>query len=271
MAVSHWVYELFGASYALSIVLFFVDAFHPRRSVNRTALLLLFVAFVLETIFLFVRLRLQGQIPVYTKLDSLLLLSWVIMLLALVVDTFYRVDLLLFMANVIGFGFVVFDLFGGVMQTKYSARVGDLLALHIALAVLSYAAFTFAFAFSLMYLIQDRLLRTKRFTRWYFRLPSLERLDRYANRAILMGFPLLTVAMVLGMVWGKLTVGNFLFTDPKSVFTECLWCMYGIYLLLHVKNGWGGTKLMQYNLVCYIGVIVNFLYIGKLSFFHHAG
>jgi HemX protein len=269
MFIGRFLYDAFVAVYAISLVLFFIDAVQPRRVLNRTALVLLFFVFLLETLVLVNRLRVSGAAPVYTPFDALLLLAWLILLAALVFNTFFRLDLLLFMANVLGFGIVAFDAFGLQATAMYTSRQGDLLILHITFALCSYAAFSFAFMFSFMYLIQDKFLREKLWTRWYFRLPALDKLDKYTYRSILLGFPFLLMAMVLGAIWGKLTLGHLLFMDPKPLATIVLWLMYGIYLLLRLRSGWGGSKLVWYNVICFTGVIANFVVIGSFSLFHH--
>jgi len=269
MLLGRLVYDAMGVFYAVSLVLYFMDAIQPRRRLNRAALLLLFVVFACETGLFAVRLRDLGYMPVYSRFDVLLLLSWLILLVALVVDAFFRIDLLLFFANVLGFAFVAFDTFARQGRLTYLSNQGDLLVLHISLAILSYVAFSFAFVFSIMFLIQDRFLREKRWNAWYLRLPSLEQLDAYAYRSILFGFPILLLAMILGEIWAKLALSKFLWLDAKPIATTLLLLMYGLYLLLRLYRGWAGQKLVVYQIVCFLGVLLNFVVIGSFSVFHH--
>lgn len=262
-------YDAIGLVYAMSIFLFFVDAIHPRRIVNRTALLLLFLVFVAETLLLFSKLYVLGQIPMYSRLDTLLLVSWLILLIALVVDTFFRIDLVMFFANVVSFAFVLFDVFGRQGQMVYAKSQEDLLVLHISFAIISYVAFAFSFVFSIMYLLAEKFLRERRWNRWYFRLPSLEQLDSYAYRSVMIGFPLLLIAMVLGTIWGELVLHRIILFDPKLIATVGLWIMYGVYLLLRVRSGWAGKSLVWYNILCFFSLLLNYVVIGNFSLFHH--
>ncbi|MCL6598549.1 MAG: cytochrome c biogenesis protein [Alicyclobacillus macrosporangiidus] len=268
MLTGRILYDTFVALYALSVVLFFLDAVHPRRALNRTALGMLFASFVLETVFFLDRLQALGTVPVLTSFDALSLVAWLILAVTLVLDAFFRVDLVLFVANLTGFGMAAFAVFRP-MGAVYTAPEGDLLYLHIGFALLSYTAFAFAFVFSLMYLVEHRLLRAKRWNRWHFRSPPLDKLDRLAYRSIVLGLPLLLVAMVLGTIWGKLTVGRFVYLDPKLFSTTVLWGMYGISLLLRARSGWSGPRLVGYNLLCFTAVIANLLVVGSFSLFHH--
>jgi HemX protein len=270
MGLTRLLVDTLGVLYALCLVLFFIDSIRPRRALNRVALILLLAVFALLTVLIVFQLDHFGYVPVYTRFDVVLLLCWLILLVALVVHRFFRIGLLLFFANLLTFFLVMFDVFARHEQIPYAHRQGDLLVLHITTAALSYVAFSFAFLFSLMYLIQEWILRKKYWNRWYFRLPSLETLDRYSYGSILTGLPLLLVAMVLGMVWSNVSMGYFLFWDPKPVATFALWLMYTVYLLFRLRSGWGGRRLAQYSLVCFIGVVINFIVVGDFSVFHHS-
>lgn len=262
------LFDGFVSMYAVSLVLLFVDSVQPRRAVNRTALVLLFASFCLETTFFLQQLWLKGTEPLYTPFDVVLLLVWCILLVALVVNTFFRAHVLLFLANLLGFLIVAFAAFSNSTSRTYTAPRGDLLVLHIVLAVASYGAFSFAFLFSVMYLLQERILRSKRWGQWFFRLPALHKLDLNATRSLILGFGLLVVAMILGVVWGKLTTGWRFFMDPKVWGTGVVALMYAVLLTLRLRLGWGQSRLVWYSIVCFIGLLINFVVISNFSIYH---
>lgn len=261
-------YDAVALLYAVSLVLYFIDALHPRRVVNRVALMFLFSVFLLTTGFLLTRLVSLGYVPMYSRTDATLLLSWLIVLVALCVDAFFRIDLLLFFANALGFSLVAYDTFARFGVQSPTRHQSDLLFLHVSLAITSYVAFSFAFLFTVMYTIQDRLLRQKRWTRWFFRLPALDRLDQFSYRFALVGFPLLLVAMILGAIYEWLTTSGFRPWDPKSVATYVVWMMYGGYLMVRSRTGWGGPRLRWYSLACFAAVLINFWVVGSFSHVH---
>lgn len=268
----NWERALFDASvamYAISLILFFTDHLIPRRKINRTALVLLFLVFVFQTFYFLGRLVSIGQETVYSRFDVLLLISWFILAVALVVNAFFRIDALLFFVNVFGFTFVSFDTFARQGKIIFPSDQRDLLMIHISLAIASYVAFSFAMIFSVMYLIQERLMRDKRWNRWYLRLPSLNQLDLYTFWSIVAGFPLLVVSTVLGALWEVLVLHRMPLFDPKLIATVLVCTMYGIYLILRTRLGWGMKGLLWYNIICYIAVLINFTVIGDFSKFHH--
>lgn len=264
------IYDSLTAIYAVSLLFYFWDAVQPTRRVNRTALVLLFLVFLGETAELMLRLRSDGYMPVYSRFDALLLVSWLLLLVALVVDAFYRVDLLVFFANVLGFSFVLFNSFSPNSSIAHVVHDRDLLILHIISAILSYVALSLSFVFSAMYLLQEKLLREKRFNRWFLHLPGLETLDSYAYRSVLIGFPLLLIAMVFGTVWGEVVLHRWILLDPKPIATVAVWLMYAVYLVLRIQSGWAGKNLVWYNCLCFIAVLLNFAFIGNFSSFHQS-
>ena len=104
-------------------------------------------------------------------------------------------------------------------------------ALHVVLAVTAYAAMAVAFAASLLYLMQFRELKDKRFGRIFRFVPSLESLDRLATRALLIGFPALTLALALGWAWTIRFRHSLSMNDPKVIWAVFTWVAFAISLL----------------------------------------
>ncbi|MCB9597190.1 MAG: cytochrome c biogenesis protein CcsA [Sandaracinaceae bacterium] len=124
-----------------------------------------------------------------------------------------------------------------------------LLPVHVAVNVLGLAAFAFAFAFALAYVIQERQLRQKNLGGLFQRLPALDVLDRLGLRAVLVGFPLLTIGVVTGTMW---IVRDSLGLSPTQGFGLLAWLLFAGVLLLRVAAGWRGKKAA-------IGTMLGFL------------
>jgi HemX protein len=104
-------------------------------------------------------------------------------------------------------------------------------ALHVVLAVTAYAAMAVAFAASLLYLLQFRELKDKRFGRVFRFVPPLETLDRLATRALLIGFPALTLALALGWAWTIRFRHSLTMNDPKVMWAMFTWVAFVIALI----------------------------------------
>ncbi len=88
----------------------------------------------------------------------------------------------------------------------------------------------------------------------------LERLAGYNDRAIQVGFSLLTIGVLLGAVWANQSWGRYWGWDPKETWAFITWCVYAAYL--HVRfMGWvKGPWIGVWNVAGFAAVI--FTYIG---------
>lgn len=77
-----------------------------------------------------------------------------------------------------------------------------LLAIHVALMLLSYGALAVAFGAAVLYLVQGGGER-------FPRLPSAAVFDDLGYRAVLVGFPLLAAGIALGAYWGNIAWGRY--------------------------------------------------------------
>jgi ABC-type uncharacterized transport system permease subunit len=133
-----------------------------------------------------------------------------------------------------------------------------LLPAHVLVNVLGLAAFTLAFAVASAYLIQERLLRRRRISGLFTRLPPLDVLDSLGLRLLLVGFPLFTAGSVSGAIWAaKLPIA----LTATQVLGLVAWAVFGIVLLLRVAAGWQGKRAAIGTLVgfaCALSVLVGY-------------
>ena len=94
-------------------------------------------------------------------------------------------------------------------------RSGWLFA-HIALIFAGYAALFLSFGASLIYLLQERNLKSKRAGGFLARLPALETIDEISYRALLLGFPFMTLGLVAGVVVAQASYGQLDYLDPED-------------------------------------------------------
>ena len=141
--------------------------------------------------------------------------------------------------------------------------------IHTPLVFIGYAALFIAFAAAIMYLIQERALKSKHPVRFYNWLPSLEICDDLAYRALAIGFPLITLGIITGALWAQ-GAGFVWARDAKVVFSFLTWLVY-LLLIFYRLTGWRGRKAAYLSIVGFIGVLVTFLganYFGGLHTFN---
>jgi ABC-type transport system involved in cytochrome c biogenesis permease subunit len=131
-----------------------------------------------------------------------------------------------------------------------------LLTVHVAVAIVAYGSFSIAFAASVLYLIQPEG------GRWG--LPKPQILDEIGYRAVVVGFPFLTLTIILGAVWAETAWGTYWSWDPKETASLVTWLIYGAYLHARVMRGWRGNRA-AWLLVLGFGATL-FTYFGNLFF-----
>jgi ABC-type transport system involved in cytochrome c biogenesis permease subunit len=101
-------------------------------------------------------------------------------------------------------------------------------------------------------------------------LPSATVARTAAHRAILLGFPVLTAAIVLGAVWANLAWRAYWSNDPKELAAAATWLLYAGYL--HVatrRDRWG--ELAAWLLVAgFAGVLFTYLGAGLVFVGEHS-
>lgn len=123
------------------------------------------------------------------------------------------------------------------------------LVAHIAALLAAYAALGFSLLASILYLVQERRLKTKLKTlqdsagRPLDWLPPLDTLERIAHGTLLFGFPCMTVGLVIGSVLVQETpLGAAYFLDPKVIASFLMWFVYVLLLFVRRTAGLRGRK-----------------------------
>jgi ABC-type transport system involved in cytochrome c biogenesis permease subunit len=80
----------------------------------------------------------------------------------------------------------------------------------------------------LFFLIEHRRLKSKRPLRRSLPLPSLEALDRVNAAALAVGFPLLTLGVVTGMMWVQAVTGHYWSGTPHETWSAIAWAVYAV-------------------------------------------
>jgi ABC-type transport system involved in cytochrome c biogenesis permease subunit len=131
--------------------------------------------------------------------------------------------------------------------------------LHVTLSMLGTVGFAVAFVAGLMYLIQDRLLKSKRFNVLYSKLPPLDFLDTLNQQSILLGFPLLTLGIIAGAISAEYARGSFLNWNPEQTWALVTWVFYFVVLMGRMTVGWRAKRAAYLTIIGFGGVVLTFI------------
>jgi cytochrome c-type biogenesis protein CcsB len=139
--------------------------------------------------------------------------------------------------------------------------------IHVPMVFLGYAALFIAFAAAVMYLIQERALKSKHPVRFYNWLPSLDVCDDLAYRSLAIGFPLITLGIITGALWAE---GAGVVWEQKVdvLFSFLTWFVYLLLIFYRLIAGWRGRKAAYLYIVGFVGVLVTFFSIGGIHTFN---
>jgi cytochrome c-type biogenesis protein CcsB len=133
------------------------------------------------------------------------------------------------------------------------------LTFHVAISFIGDGMFAVAFMAAIMYLIQERQIKNKRFGSLYSRLPSLETLDTINHYSLMYGFPFLTVGMVTGAIYAQNVPGSYWQWDPKEVWSLITWLVYAALLHARVAMGWRGRRAAIMSILAFLILIFAFI------------
>ena len=142
------------------------------------------------------------------------------------------------------------------------------MAIHVPMMFISYSSFAVAFAIAIVYLIQERHLKSRSASELADYLPALEPLDRMIYRLIGWGFPILTLGIILGARWAYDAWGRYWGWDAKETWALITWFTYAIYLHMRLVMSWRGRKTVILSMVGFAVVIFTYIGVNYLSELH---
>ena len=113
---------------------------------------------------------------------------------------------------------------------------------HVSILLLGYAMLFLSFISSLLYLVLSRQIKHKQTSSWAARLPSLQEIDELGYKALVLGFPFMTVGLLAGAVLAQERFGPTFFTDPKVLLSLLMWCIYLVLLYTRWSAGLRGAR-----------------------------
>src|SRR5262249_48413174 len=231
------------ACYTVGLVHALLALTHRSNVLNRVALPAMGSGMIFQFVALTESVLVAGQITLATVHNSESLLALLIMLAFMLVYAIYHTS---------SPGIVVFPL---VFILTFVAATGQQpflvnspgllrgwLVAHITLIFTGYAALFISFAASLLYLVQERSLKSKHPNTTRLRLPPLETIDEIGFRSLLLGFPSMTLGLIAGIVVAQASFGRIDLLDPKIFLSLLMWAVYMLMVFTRWNAGGRGRR-----------------------------
>src|SRR5215470_18476030 len=217
--MSHPYVILTALAYLLSLALYVAFLMSGKEIAGRAATLLLVVGLVTHYLALLERARSQHTVPYHDLYGSMSLFGWLLGLTYLGLEIYHRQRSVGAYALPFMLAFFLASSFAPSDKLAPPPAHGAIFAFHVTLSILAYAAFALAFILSLIFLMQERLLRAHRVDDFVWRLPPQELLDRMSQSSVLIGLVSIAIGTALGFVVVDRLQGQVWYYDPKYVIT----------------------------------------------------
>ncbi|HWG57940.1 MAG TPA: cytochrome c biogenesis protein CcsA [Candidatus Acidoferrales bacterium] len=229
--------------YAASLICYARILYAPNKWIGRAATLLLASGIGMQYVALLERAHWTHTIPYDDLYGSMLLFAWLLGITYLALELLHRQRAVgalvtLFLAIWIA---CLMALAPEARAVTPPAR-GALFAFHVTLNTWAYAAFALSFLLSLVYLVQNRVLRSHRMSATFWRFPSLDVLDRMARSSVWVGLGALVLGVGLGLAYEHRLSGGYAWGDPKVMVTLLILAAYAAYLRLSRAASWRGAR-----------------------------
>ncbi|WP_054949000.1 cytochrome c biogenesis protein CcsA [Numidum massiliense] len=270
MGVERYLYDVTIYTYALSVLMYFSDFLQPNHRMNRAALGLLVVVWLSLATVLVLRLLERQFVPFFTTFDSLIFYAWAIVSFSMVINTFYRMDLFVFLANLVGFALAALSLFvRHDVPPSFSERLlSELLVIHVTFALVAYAFFLLSLLLALLYLLLNDMLKNKQWNKLVKRAPSLSQLEHLTYCVSMIGVPIYMLSLILGLIWAQKQAVHGFWYDPKVWLSFFALTVYIYYLYQRKSKHWSGRWLAYCNAFAFTIILFNLIISNSGHSFH---
>jgi len=252
-------YLLFQAVLAVTFVaaavylVFFVS---QNTKVRKIARWILLASGILQTLHLVSRYLLAEHTPITSQHEAVVFFAWATTWAYLSFRWRYTVKNFGTFVSVLIFCLLLISSFSSRAFTPLlPALQSGWLPIHAGVSIIAYGFLSLAFCGGIMYLLQDRELKSKRFGYFFSRFPSLDALDQLNSHCLTIGFVFLTLGIVTGSIWARQAWGTYWQWDPKETWSLITWFLYLVQLHQRFTVGWRGKRAAVMAIIGFAAIV----------------
>jgi len=149
----------------------------------------------------------------------------------------------------------------GVFPADHQLAHTDMLAfkVHIAVAMLAYSLFTIAMVHAILISLVEKRLRHATLPRVLRNLPPLMTMETLLFRMISIGFVLLSLTLVSGILFSEEIFGKVWQFNHKILFGFISWCVFAVLLGGHYFYGWRGKIAVRWTVSGFVFLMMAYL------------
>ncbi len=252
-------YLLFNGVLLVSFVacaVYLVFFFSQKEYLRKIARIIFLTSGILQTLYILSRYLIAGYTPITSQHEAVTFFAWSVTWAYLSFHWRYSMRnfgtfvsvLVLIMLVIAAFASRAFNPLSPALQSMW-------LPVHAGVSVMAYGFLALAFCGGVMYLLQERELKSKRFGFFFSRLPSLESLDQLGSHCLTAGFVFLTLGIISGSIWARQAWGTYWHWDPKETWSLITWFLYAAQIHQRFTAGWRGKRAAVMAIIGFSAVL----------------
>jgi cytochrome c-type biogenesis protein CcsB len=268
---SSFLFNITTLSYLVSMVIFFVYLGSRNKTIGYAGSIAAYFGFIVQTAAIGLRWKESyvlgvGHAPLSNLYESVVFFAWTIILIFGLIDLKYKyraIGAFVVPFALLGMAWAQLGLHSGI-DPLVPALQSNWLLYHVITCFLGYASFAVACGVSIMYLIKARhesATGNVSAGSIIALFPPAKILDELNYKAIMIGFPLLTLGIITGAAWANYAWGTYWSWDPKETWSLIVWFVYAAFLHARITRGWVGKRAAILSIIgfmatifCYLGV-----------------
>jgi HemX protein len=213
---------------------------------TRITFLAICTGFLFTTLFLFDRGHAIGRCPITNRFEVLVFMTWSMVLIYLVIGSSYRLSLMGAFTAPVASALLIFAV--ALPPSEPVARkikVNPWLEAHTSFSMVACGAFALACIAGVMFLVQERELKTGQPSSIFYRLPPITALSVANSRLLWLGFSLFTVGLITGfLIGGRI---NWV----QAAWSILVWCVYGGILIARIRHAMAAKWVAALSIVAF--------------------
>lgn len=259
--------------YGLTFLFYLLNFIYNERKLSTIKRLLLFFTILIHSFYLLLRTIEFSHPPITTVFEIFTLLAFAITV------SYYIIELVTEFRNT-GVFILILPLFFQIASTiniKDLTEVKEVLrspylGIHVLAALTGYAGITFSAIYGVLFLILYNQLKKQKYGLIFERLPNLEILEYLSQISALIGFTMLSIAIVIGIIWLPQAFTEPSYFDPKLIATIIVWLFYAFGIFGKWFFKWSGRKIVYLSITGFLislfsMSILNLVFTGFHKFF----
>jgi len=140
----------------------------------------------------------------------------------------------------------------GSQQATHATMQSQWFAGHIYVSILAYSLIAIATIQSLIYVYQERLIKNRTSSTMLLALPPLQTMEQLLFRLVAVGFALLSLTILSGIIFSQEIFGQAFTFKHHTVFAILSWLVFALLLFRRYQSSVRGSQAVKWVLIGFV-------------------